>query len=96
MEIEKFQAREYWTIHLDSHKGKQAFSARLVQYRGEKLDQFSIATGDAQQSVLDPLANAETGSVTRVEKETQITQRGRAVYDLHAATGGGTQARHDH
>jgi DNA topoisomerase-1 len=69
LEIEKFQAREYWTIHLDSHKGKQAFSARLVQYRGEKLDQFSIATGDAQQSVLDTLANAETGSVTRVEKK---------------------------
>ena len=34
LEIEKFQAREYWTIHLDSHKGKQAFSARLVQYSG--------------------------------------------------------------
>ncbi|WP_413438096.1 type I DNA topoisomerase [Sulfuriferula sp. GW1] len=69
LEIEKFQAREYWTIHLDSHKGKQAFSARLVQYQGEKLDQFSIATGDAQQAVLDTLANAETGSVTRVEKK---------------------------
>jgi len=69
LEIEKFQAREYWTIHLDSHKGQQAFSARLVQYQGEKLDQFSIATGDAQQSVLATLASAKTGSVTRVEKK---------------------------
>ncbi|BBP02670.1 hypothetical protein TPL01_01020 [Sulfuriferula plumbiphila] len=69
LEIEKFQAREYWTIHLDSHKGRQAFSARLVQYQGEKLDQFSIATGEAQQAVLDALTNAKTGNVTRVEKK---------------------------
>ena len=69
LEIEKFQAREYWTLHLDSHKGTQAFQARLVQLNGEKLDQFSIASADAQQAVLDTLANAQTGQVTRVEKK---------------------------
>src|SRR3990170_1067500 len=39
-EIEKFKSREYWTIHLDSHKEKQKFGARLIQYRGDKVEQF--------------------------------------------------------
>jgi DNA topoisomerase I (EC 5.99.1.2) len=58
LEIEKFVAREYWSIHLDSHKASQTFSAKLIQFNGEKLEQFSVPTGDAQQSILDQLACA--------------------------------------
>ena len=69
LEIEKFIAREYWSIHLDSHKASQTFSARLVQFVGEKLEQFSVPTGDAQQSILDQLTAHNSGTVTRVEKK---------------------------
>ncbi|WP_124948389.1 type I DNA topoisomerase [Sulfuriferula thiophila] len=69
LEIEKFVAREYWSIHLDSHKASQTFSARLVQFAGEKMEQFSVPTGEAQQSILDQLAAHNSGTVTRVEKK---------------------------
>jgi DNA topoisomerase I len=42
IEIEAFVAREYWTLHLDTHKDAQAFSARLTHFKGEKLNQFSV------------------------------------------------------
>jgi len=42
-EIEAFKAREYWTIEADLLKEKQPFSAKLTQFQGEKLDQFSIS-----------------------------------------------------
>ena len=69
LEIEKFVAREYWSIHLDSHKASQLFSARLVQFSGEKLEQFSVPTAESQQNILDQLAEFGTGTVTRVEKK---------------------------
>ncbi|HYQ92883.1 MAG TPA: DNA topoisomerase, partial [Candidatus Competibacteraceae bacterium] len=43
-EIERFQTQEYWTIEADAAKQEQLFSARLVEYQGEKLSQFSITT----------------------------------------------------
>ena len=40
-EIEAFEAREYWTVLADA-PGPPAFSARLVRYRGEKVEQFTL------------------------------------------------------
>ena len=40
-EIEAFEAREYWTVLADA-PGPPPFSARLVQYRGEKVEQFTF------------------------------------------------------
>jgi DNA topoisomerase-1 len=42
IEIEAFVAREYWSLHLDTHKGAQPFSAKLTHFKGEKLTQFSV------------------------------------------------------
>ncbi|MHB8916045.1 MAG: type I DNA topoisomerase [Thiobacillus sp.] len=42
IEIEAFVAREYWTLHLDTHKDNQSFSAKLTHFKGEKLNQFSV------------------------------------------------------
>ncbi len=42
-EIERFQAREYWTIESDLSTQGQNFSAKLTHFQGEKLDQFAIA-----------------------------------------------------
>jgi DNA topoisomerase-1 len=68
-EIENFRSREYWTIHLDSHKGKQAFVARLHQYKGEKVEQFFVESEAAHKKLLAELARLAGGKVTVVSVE---------------------------
>ncbi|KAB2311028.1 type I DNA topoisomerase [Betaproteobacteria bacterium SCN2] len=67
-EIEKFKPREYWTLHLDTHKDKQAFSARLTHFEGEKLTQFSIED-EARQAQILKLLEAKETRVMQVEKK---------------------------
>jgi DNA topoisomerase I len=49
-QIAAFKPREYWTVDIDAQKSEQsaksnqAFPARLLEYRGEKTEQFSIVT----------------------------------------------------
>ena len=75
-EIEKFKSREYWSLHLDSHKGTQKFSARLVQYCGEKIEQFSIVSEDEHRKVVDDIEKTAKGSakVVRVERKPKSRQ----------------------
>ncbi|HEX8979492.1 MAG TPA: type I DNA topoisomerase [Parasulfuritortus sp.] len=73
-EIERFKAREYWTLHLDSHKGKQKFGARLTQFDGEKIQQFSIETEARSNEVISTLQAAEEGTVVKVEKKRRQRQ----------------------
>ncbi len=70
-EIENFDSREYWTIHLDSHKGKQPFSARLYEYQGKKVEQFSFESETAQKNVVAEIKKSANGNVTvtRVERK---------------------------
>ncbi|MBT9613150.1 MAG: type I DNA topoisomerase [Burkholderiales bacterium] len=58
LEIEAFTAQEYWSVHLDSHKGKQKFSSKLIQFDGKKLDQFSIGDTKANDATLAKLKKA--------------------------------------
>ncbi|MFP5345194.1 MAG: type I DNA topoisomerase, partial [Gammaproteobacteria bacterium] len=70
-EIEKFQAREYWTMEADAAVKDQPFMARLAEHRGAKLTQFSV-TGAAQAHALrDELLQAAQGKLTvaRVDKK---------------------------
>lgn len=67
-EIRAFESREYWSVHLDSHKGRQKFAAKLIQWRGEKLEQFALADAAAQQAVLDALAG-HSAQVAEVVKK---------------------------
>ncbi|HYJ18376.1 MAG TPA: type I DNA topoisomerase [Burkholderiales bacterium] len=75
-EIENFNSREYWSVHLDSHKGKQAFGARLIQYRGDKIEQFSVATENQQKDLVADIEKAAKGSgkVIRVERKPRSRQ----------------------
>jgi DNA topoisomerase-1 len=70
-EIEAFKSQEYWTVHLDSHKNKEKFTARLSQYRGEKVEQFSIVNEGQQAEVVEAITKAARGTATvvRVEKK---------------------------
>jgi DNA topoisomerase-1 len=73
-EIERFKAREYWTLHLDSHKGKQKFGARLTQYAGEKIQQFSIENETRSNEIIADLSQAADGTVLKVEKKRRQRQ----------------------
>ena len=44
-EIEAFQSREYWTIEAQLEKDATAFTAKLIEAEGDKLEQFDI-TGE--------------------------------------------------
>lgn len=70
-EIEAFKTREYWTIEADTAKNDQAFSAKLTQYRNEKLGQFSVTDGDTAGQIEKNLQTAANGCLTvdKVEKK---------------------------
>ena len=70
-EIEAFQSREYWTVEADTAKDGQAFTAKLTQFAGEKLGQFSITDGDRAGEVRRALEQAAGGhlDVLKVEKK---------------------------
>jgi len=75
-EIENFISREYWSVHLDSHKGKQKFGARLIQYRGDKIEQFTVATENQQKDIVADIEKSAKGTarVTKVERKPKSRQ----------------------
>lgn len=70
-EIERFKAREYWTIEADCATRGKGFAAKLTHYRGEKLEQFTIADTAHATQVEAAIHDAAQGKlrVTSVEKK---------------------------
>ena len=69
-EILAFKTQEYWSIHLDSHKSKAKFGAKLFQFAGEKLNQFSIGSAERQTEVLEGLKKGgDQATVAQVDKK---------------------------
>mgnify|MGYP005814284733 CR=1 FL=1 len=69
LEIEKFRSQEYWTVHLDSQKNSQPFTAKLFQYQGKKLEQLSIGSEAEYKKIHERLSDAKLPpKVVRVEK----------------------------
>ncbi len=64
IEIEKFVSQEYWTIHADLKAHEQAFSARLVERDGKKLEQFTITNEEEANKTVDKLTKAAKGKLT--------------------------------
>jgi DNA topoisomerase-1 len=62
LEIEKFVAREYWTIlaHLKTPAGA-AFTARLVAADGKKIGRLDVGSGDEARAFEAALASAKFG-----------------------------------
>ncbi|HUS24193.1 MAG TPA: DNA topoisomerase I [Candidatus Binatia bacterium] len=58
-EIRKFVPQEYWTVEARAEKESQPFTARLVEYRGAKVEQFTLGdTGSAEAAKRDIVAAA--------------------------------------
>ncbi|HCA27349.1 MAG TPA: DNA topoisomerase I, partial [Betaproteobacteria bacterium] len=75
-EITAFTPREFWSIHLDSHKETQKFSAKLFQFGGEKLDQFSIGNAARNDEIIHSLSQANNNDaiVRKVDKKRKQRQ----------------------
>ena len=70
-EIEAFQTREYWTVLADTAKEGKAFEAKLIQYQGDKVEQFTIGDETRARAVEQGLIQAAEGqlSVERIERK---------------------------
>ncbi|WP_239326048.1 type I DNA topoisomerase [Snodgrassella gandavensis] len=67
-EIREFTAQEYWTVHLDSHKARTKFTAKLTHWQGQKLEQFDIPDEAQQHEIVNALAGQQA-HVSKVEKK---------------------------
>ncbi|MCX8048540.1 MAG: type I DNA topoisomerase [Methylohalobius sp.] len=70
LEIENFKAQEYWTIEAACLADDHPFLAKLIQYQGEKLTQFSLTCSEQAQAIRQNLLELAQGRLTvvRVEK----------------------------
>jgi len=70
-EILAFKPREYWTIDADAEKSKQTFPARLIEYRGDKVEQFTVTNEAQATDVRTAIENAANGklSVANIDKK---------------------------
>jgi len=71
-EIEAFVPQEYWSVAASMEQGGQDFTARLIRWRGNKIERLSIGNaGDAEAAKADVLAarftveSVETKPLTR-------------------------------
>jgi DNA topoisomerase-1 len=79
LEIEAFKPREYWSIEADVSKQEQPFVARLVRYKGEKVEQFSFGDETAAREVEKTLIDAATGKLTTVSVDKKQRRRNPAA-----------------
>ncbi|MCD6705908.1 MAG: type I DNA topoisomerase [Thiobacillus sp.] len=74
-EIEAFVPREYWTLHLDTHKGEQAFTAKLTHFKGEKIEQFTVEH-EARSKEWLAMLEGRDATVMRIEKKRRARHPG--------------------
>ncbi len=75
LEIEAFKAREYWSIEADVSKDEQPFVSRLVNYGGEKVEQFSFENEVAARAVEKTIVDAAQGELAVVEVKKRQRRR---------------------
>ena len=70
-EIRAFKAQEYWTLDARSEKDGQGFTARLLEYAGKKVEQFTLVDEGGAQAAMAAIEQAAQGEllVARIEKK---------------------------
>ena len=71
LEIEAFKAREYWTVEADLESDEHPFLGRLVEFAGEKVEQFTIESEERAREVERALLEGSGGHVrvTAIERK---------------------------
>lgn len=69
--IEAFKSEEYWTLLADCQAHKHPFPAKLIEYQGDKLKQFSITQAEQAHRIEQDLLQTAQGklAVKNVEKK---------------------------
>ena len=78
-EIEKFMSEEYWSIAADVEKDAQPFSARLLEYQGAKVEQFSFRDEQATRAAEQVLLKSANGKLTVAAVEKKQRKRNPAA-----------------
>lgn len=73
-EIDKFKTQEYWSVEADLKASKQSFSAKLIEYANEKLEQFSINHESQAKEIENELRNVAKGKL-KVAKVTKSQRK---------------------
>ncbi|TLZ20200.1 MAG: DNA topoisomerase I [Gammaproteobacteria bacterium] len=60
-EIAAFVAREYWTLEGEGSHSSQSFPLKLIEYRGQKVEQFSF-TSEAEAREVERTLRAAAGA----------------------------------
>jgi DNA topoisomerase I len=70
-EIERFISQEYWTIEAEAAAHDQQLVAKLIEYGGEKLSQFSITDQKQAGTIQKELQSAANGQliVIKIDKK---------------------------
>ncbi len=63
-EIAAFVPREYWSIDAELSHSEQKFPAKLVEFRGGKVEQFSFTNADTANEAVRALQSAARGELT--------------------------------
>ena len=74
-EIEAFESQEYWTIKSLAEATKQAFQARLVQYQGTKVEQFTFTNEEQTNTAQAELQKAANGILTVLKVDKRQRKR---------------------
>ncbi|RLA13117.1 MAG: type I DNA topoisomerase, partial [Gammaproteobacteria bacterium] len=75
LEIQKFVAREYWTISAEVEAQERTFTAKLVRYENEALEQFSLTNGAQASAATQSLISQAGGSLTVVDVKPKKRRR---------------------
>jgi DNA topoisomerase-1 len=73
-EIERFKSQEYWSIEAALKAQKHEFSAKLVEYGGAKVEQFTI-TNELDARKVETELRTLSGGKLRVEKITKSQRK---------------------
>ncbi|HXY76637.1 MAG TPA: DNA topoisomerase I [Steroidobacteraceae bacterium] len=72
-EIAAFVAREYWTIEGEGTHSSQTFPLKLIEYRGQKVEQFSFtnerAAREAEQAIHSAAGSAGQLRVLAIDRK---------------------------
>jgi DNA topoisomerase-1 len=74
-EILAFKPREYWTVDAQGEKDGQKLGARLTELRGQKIEQFTLATAQQAADAKQALEAAAAGTLTVANVEKRQRKR---------------------
>lgn len=71
LEIRAFKPQEYWSLDARAEKSAQAFTARLIELDGKKVEQFTLGDAGGAEAAKDKILAAAGGTllVKAIEKK---------------------------